>query len=141
MTDPKQKLTPEQTSGVRSFLGAFFSGLLAKVTPTAAIQWFLALWPAGLGAKIADKLRAAPLALVFLLTIAVVVYLAPQKAGLALFGVSKIAMGGYLGYWVDRLTFRDEDRPHKLEGISKGTAWKRRAVIVAASIIAAALIP
>jgi hypothetical protein len=88
-----------------------------------------------------DLSRAWPLLLLFLITFAVVVWLAPQKAGLALFGVSKLAMGAYLGYWADRLCFRAEDRPHALEGISKGTAWKRRAIIVAASIVAAALIP
>lgn len=91
--------------------------------------------------NLGDKFRAWPLAAMFLITFAVVLCLAPQKAGLALFGISKIALGGYLGYWVDRLSFRDEDRPHQLEGISKGTAWKRRAHIIAAAVIAAALIP
>lgn len=88
-----------------------------------------------------DLLRAFPLLVVFVITFAIVVWLAPQKAGLALFGISKLAMGAYTGYWIDRLCFRREDRPHRLEGIAKGTAWKRRAIIIAASIVAAALIP
>lgn len=88
-----------------------------------------------------DLLRGWPLLLLFCITFPVVLYLNPAKAGLALFGVSKIALGGYLGYLCDRFGFRYEDRPHVLEGISKGTAWKRRAIIMAAAIVAAALIP
>ena len=91
--------------------------------------------------RLRDLSRAWPLLAVFLVTFAVVLMIAPQKAGLVLFGVSKIALGGYIGYWADRLCFRPEDRPHVLEGISRGTAWKRRAIIVSAALIAAALIP
>jgi len=88
-----------------------------------------------------DLLRALPLLIVFLITFAVVIFIAPQKAGLAIWGLSKLALGGYVGYWTDRLAFRPEDRPHRLEGISKGTAWKRRSMIVAAALIATALLP
>ena len=91
--------------------------------------------------KLRDTARAYPLLLIFLLTLAVVLMLNPAKAGLALWGVSKIAMCAYLGYWADRLVFRPEDRPHLLEGISRGTAWKRRSLIVAAAILAGGLIP
>lgn len=91
--------------------------------------------------KLGDLGRASPLLLLFAITFLVVCHLNPAKAGLALWGVSKIAMGGYLGYWADRLCFRPEDRPHRLQGIAQGTAWKRRAVIVAAAILAGALIP
>lgn len=91
--------------------------------------------------RLRDLSRAWPLLLLFLITFTVVVFLAPQKAGLALWGVSKLALGAYLGYWADRMCFRDGDRPHLLEGISRGTAWKRRSLIVAASILAAGLIP
>lgn len=92
-------------------------------------------------ARLVDLLRAWPLLVLFLVTFPVVLLLNPMKAGLALFGIAKIAMGGYLGYFVDRWAFRPEDRPHALEGISKGTAWKRRAIIIAAALVAAALIP
>lgn len=85
--------------------------------------------------------RAIGLALVFLITFAVVVFVAPQKAGLAVWGLSKLALGGYVGYWIDRSVFRPEDRPHLLDGIAKGTAWKRRACIVSAAVIATALLP
>ena len=90
-------------------------------------------------AAIKDKLRASPLLLIFLVTLVGVFALAPQKAALALWGVSRIAMGGYLGYWTDRLVFHT--RPHQLQGIERGAAEKRRSTIVAASIIAAGLIP
>jgi len=91
--------------------------------------------------KFNDLFRAWPLLLLFLITFSVVAFIAPQKAGLALWGLSKLALGGYVGYWVDRLTFRPEDRPHALEGVSKGTAWKRRAGIIAAALVATALLP
>lgn len=90
---------------------------------------------------IADKLRAYPLALVFLIAFAVTVFLAPAKAGLTVWGIAKIACGGYLGYWVDRLSFRPESRPHRLDGISRGAAEKRRAWIIGACVIAAGLLP
>lgn len=88
-----------------------------------------------------DLARCWPLLLVFAATFAIVLLLNPAKAGLAVWGVSKLAMSAYIGYWADRLCFRPEDRPHVLEGVSKGTAWKRRAIIVAAAIVAGALIP
>ena len=92
-------------------------------------------------ARLIDLLRAWPLLVLFLLTFPVVLVLNPAKAGLAMFGIAKIAMGGYLGYFVDRWAFRPEDRPHALQGISKGAAWKRHAIIIAAALVAAALIP
>lgn len=110
----------------------------------AFCAWASFRWPAEARAawhKLGDFSRAAPLLLVFALTFAVVLTLNPAKAGLALWGASKIALCAYLGYWADRLCFRPEDRPHTLEGISKGTAWKRRALIVAAAIIAGGMIP
>lgn len=91
--------------------------------------------------KLRDISRAWPLLLLFALTFAVVLWLNPAKAGLALWGISKVALCGYLGYWADRLVFRPEDRPHLLEGISRGTAWKRRSLIVAAAILAGGMIP
>ena len=91
--------------------------------------------------KRSDLLRASPLLVLFIVAFLVVLMLNPAKAGLALWGVSKLALGGYLGYWIDRLAFRAEDRPHVLEGISRGAAWKRRALIIAAALLATGLIP
>lgn len=91
--------------------------------------------------RAADLSRGSPLLALFAGTFVVVLLLNPAKAGLALWGVSKIALCAYLGYWADRLCFRPEDRPHVLEGISRGTAWKRRALIIAAAIVAGGMIP
>lgn len=90
---------------------------------------------------VADKLRAAPLVAIFLIAFLITVALAPAKAGLAVWGVAKLACGGYIGYWIDRLCYRPESRPHRLDGISRGAAEKRRAIIVAASVIATGLLP
>ena len=87
-----------------------------------------------------DKLRASPLLVVFLIAFAIVVWMNPAKVGLTVWGIAKLGMGGYIGYWVDRILF-PYARPHTLEGIAQGTAWKRRALIVSAAIIASALIP
>lgn len=90
---------------------------------------------------VADKLRAAPLVVIFLIAFAITVFMAPAKAGLAVWGIAKLACGGYTGYWIDRLSYRRESRPHRLEGISRGAAEKRRAIIIAASVIATGLLP
>ncbi|MGB3749435.1 MAG: putative holin [Rhodanobacter sp.] len=92
-------------------------------------------WPAW-----RDKLRATPLLLLGAITFAVVLVLNPAKAGLLIWGASRIGLYAYLGYWVDRVIF-PYARPHTLTGIAEGTAWKRRALIVAAALIAGALLP
>jgi hypothetical protein len=92
-------------------------------------------------ALIRDKLRASPLALLFVLTFLVVLFLNPAKLGPTIFGVSKIMLGAYAGYWADRLTNRPEGRPHMLEGPAQGAAWYRRAIVVGCGMIAAAFIP
>lgn len=85
-----------------------------------------------------DKFRAAPLLIIFMIAFAVVWTLNPAKAGLALWGVARIGLFGWLGYWVDRYIF---GRLKGLSGIQLGTAWKRRSLIVAACIIAGGLLP
>lgn len=87
-----------------------------------------------------DLARAYPLLIIFLIAFAVTALMNPAKVGLTIWGLAKLGMGGYVGYWIDRHIF-PYARPHTLEGIAQGTSWKRRAVIVAATIIAAALIP
>jgi hypothetical protein len=109
-----------------------------NTTPTATQSRFAQF--RDLGRKLNDKLRASPLLLIFLLAIVPVLIMNPAKVGLTLFGIAKIGLGGFLGYWIDRLLF-PYARPHTLEGVAQGTSWKRRAIIVAAAIIAAALIP
>lgn len=91
-------------------------------------------------AFIADKLRASPLAVVFVLAFVGTLLMNPAKLGLLVWGIAKVSAGGYLGYWCDRLLFRSEDRPHLQQGIARGTAWKRRALIAAAAIFAMGMI-
>lgn len=91
--------------------------------------------------KLRELGRGSPMLLLFVITFLVVIYLNPAKAGVAWWGVCKLMLSGYAGYWIDRFVFRPEDRPHLVEGIARGTAWKRRALIVAAAILAGGLIP
>lgn len=85
--------------------------------------------------------RMWPLWIIFVLSFAVVLSIAPMKAGLTVYGIGKIALGGIIGYTVDQCVYRVQDRPHLLQGIERGTAWKRRAWIVCACIIAMAFVP
>lgn len=85
--------------------------------------------------------RMLPLWIIFAIAFVVVLSINPAKAGLTMYGIGKVALGGIVGYSVDRFVFREEDRPHLLLGIERGTAWKRRAWIVCAAIIAMALVP
>jgi hypothetical protein len=91
-------------------------------------------------AFVKDHLRAAPLLVFFLIALAVTALLNPVKVGLAIWGLAKLGMGGYVGYWVDRVVF-PYARPHTQTGIAAGTAWKRRAVIVGAAVVGASLLP
>lgn len=85
--------------------------------------------------------RMWPLLILFVITFAIVLWLQPLKAGLTLFGIAKVSLGGLIGYMIDRCVFAAEDRPHLLQGISRGAAWKRRSLIVAAAIVALAFVP
>lgn len=87
-----------------------------------------------------DKLRATPLLLLGAITFGVVLVMNPAKVGLLIWGASRIGLYAYLGYWVDRIIF-PYARPHVLTGIAQGTAWKRRALIVSAALLAGALLP
>jgi hypothetical protein len=105
-------------------LEAEFAKLETEVSP--ALAW------------IKDKLRASPLLIVFAIAFAIVFSINPAKAGLALWGVARVGLFAWLGYWVDRIIF---GRLRGLTGIDLGTAWKRRALIVSACLVAGALIP
>jgi hypothetical protein len=62
-------------------------------------------WFSGAWAILSDKLRASPLLLVFLIAFAVTVWMNPAKVGLTIWGIAKLGMSGYVGYWIDRLVF------------------------------------
>ena len=97
-------------------------------------------WRRAAAPQLRDKLRASPLLALFLLAFVPVVMMNPTKVGLTLYGLAKTALFAYGGYWCDRLLYPGS-RPHALVGIERGAAEKRRAFIVAAWIVAAALIP
>lgn len=114
--------------------------------------------------KVLDFLRAWPIALVAAVMFAVAFGTSHISLAVTVYGLAKIAAAGYLGYWIDRLLF-PYCRPHEswfsaddgedfapplteyemetVRGLPVFTPLPqiRRAVIVAACIIAAGLIP
>lgn len=89
-----------------------------------------------------DLRRGSSMLLLFMAPLLVIFIFNPIKAGLALWGLCKLGLGGYVGYWIDRVCFRgDASRPHALQDDSMRAAWLRRAIIVAASILAVAQLP
>lgn len=96
--------------------------------------------PRGRCGRLYRRLTVQPVILLFLVTFGVVVALNPAKVGLVLYALSKLALFAWIGRWVDSWVFVDA-RPEDLSGPAQGTAWKRRAWIVAASILAGALAP
>ncbi len=86
------------------------------------------------------KLTRQPVLLVAIITFAVVLWINPVKFGLMLYGIAKLTAFAFAGDWVDYRIFRSA-QPDELKGIEQGTAWKRKGLIVAASIVAGALVP
>lgn len=84
--------------------------------------------------------KVQPVLVVAVITFAVVAFLNPAKVGLALYGISKLTLFAFAGKWIDDRIFRNA-QPEQLEGVAQGTAWKRKGLIVAASIVAGALVP
>lgn len=84
-------------------------------------------------------LRQWPLIVVAAMLLAVVYHFAPAKGIVVCYGVAKLALFGLGGALVDYL-LHPGDQPEALQGVAQGTAWKRRGMIVAASIIAGALL-
>ena len=85
-------------------------------------------------------IRGWPLLLIALALMAWVIAQEPQKLGNLGYGVAKMAAGGYSGYWLDRAIF-PYARPDRVQGVVQGTAFKRRAWIVCACVLASSLIP
>lgn len=90
--------------------------------------------------RITSALRASPLLVVGLVFLVPVVFMAPQKVGLLLWGLCKLGAYGYGGYWLDRWLF-PYARPHSLTGTDALAAQARRALIVSAAVIAGAILP
>lgn len=95
---------------------------------------------AAVAPRLRDLARGSPLLVLGLIAFGIVFLLNPAKLGLMLWGCARLAVYAYIGYWVDRALF-PYARPHTLDGIAEGTAWKRRALIVSAAILAGALLP
>ena len=82
-----------------------------------------------------------PLWSLFLVCLVVVLFLNPVKAGLVVYGIGKVLLGGLVGFLIDWCLARAQKRPLELTGIEQGTAWKCQSWIVCAAIIALALLP
>lgn len=52
-----------------------------------------------------DKFRAFPWLLLALIATGVVAWLAPYQIGVLVWSLSKLCLGAYLGYWIDRTIF------------------------------------
>lgn len=85
-----------------------------------------------------DKLRAWPWLALALIITALVGVIAPHQLGVLAWSLSKLAFGAYLGYWIDRSIFHYA-RPGDLTEFEQHMAGLRRAVIIAAAILALGL--
>lgn len=84
--------------------------------------------------------RMWPLWLVFVVSFGVVLFLNPMKAGLALYGIGKIALAGPIGYLISYCVTARRHRPESLEdGIALGTALKVRTWIICAAMLCMAI--
>lgn len=91
-----------------------------------------------------DKLRVGPWLVAALLMSAIVGWLYPHQLGVLLWSLTKLSLGAYLGYWIDRSIFpyarpgnysvRDASGMHSI-----ALLMLRRAIIIAAALIALGL--
>ena len=88
--------------------------------------WLIKLWP---------------LWLMFLASFAVVLFLNPMKAGLVVYVISKILLGGLVGLVIHWGFRRIYPMPAEPSGIEIGTDWKCCAWIICAAVIALGLVP
>lgn len=89
------------------------------------------------GGEVDNALRRMwPLWLLFVACFAVVLFLNPMKAGLAIYGIGKISLGGVVGYLVSYCVTARMHRPEApLDGIALGTALKCRTWIICAAML------
>ena len=86
-------------------------------------------------------LKLWPLWSLFLASFAVTLTLNPMKAGLVLYGISKVLLGGLVGLIIHWGFRRQHPLPAEPTGIETGTDWKCAAWIICAAVIALALVP
>lgn len=93
-----------------------------------------------------DKLRVSPWLVAALIMATLVGWLYPHQLGVLLWALTKLSLGAYLGYWIDRSIFFYA-RPGSFS-LSRGDtdAWRivclcmlRRAAIMSATILALGL--
>ncbi len=99
-----------------------------------------------LSKSLLDKLRVGPWLVAALIMAAIVGLLYPHQLGVLLWSLTKLSLGAYLGYWIDRSIF-----PYARPGdytVRDGSAdamaarallMRRRAIIIAAALIALGL--
>lgn len=88
--------------------------------------WFVRLWP---------------LWSLFLLSFAFVLFLNPMKAGLVIYAISKILLGGLVGLVIHWGFRRIHPMPAEPTGIETGTDWKCASWIICAAVLALAFVP
>lgn len=91
-------------------------------------------------ASLYQRATAKPVIALAWVTFAIVAVLSPAKIGVLIYGVCKLAVFAHAGNWMDCRIFHGA-QPEQLTGVEQGTAWKRKALLVAAAIIAGALAP
>lgn len=91
--------------------------------------------------------RLMPWLLGSLLCVAAVAYVAPHQIAILVWSLSKLCLGAYLGYWIDRSVFY-YSRPgdilvSRIKSMEMATliaaSMLRRALIIAAAILALGL--
>lgn len=85
-----------------------------------------------------NALRAWPWLIVALTTTAIVAVLHPPQIGVLVWSLSKLSLGAYLGYWIDRTVFRYA-RPDRVPAAQAPMAWLRRAIVMGAVVVALGL--
>lgn len=86
--------------------------------------------------RLLDKLRASPWLLIALVALALVTWRNPDLPLLLAWATAKLALGAFLGYWVDRSIFH-YSRPGS---VPIGDAGPNTALLIAASMLRRALI-
>lgn len=90
-----------------------------------------------LASKGAGRMKEVGLiALASLLALALIF---PHQIGVVLSKINLLSLAAIGGYWIDRTAAKPERRPHLLVGLDRSMAEQRRALIIAAAMLAMAL--
>lgn len=106
------------------FLKQYFRDLFARAFSKDG--WLIKLWP---------------LWSLFLVCLVATLFSNQLKAGLMIYGLAKVLMGGLLGLVVHWGFRRLHPMPDEPSGITIGTDWKCAAWIICACILALAFVP